>query len=255
MTAILTEQALKKAICDLTVVDQIVDGFEVTLPQVYGNGEVVVIVVEPIEGGWLVHDQGMAAFMLERAGSTLKGKLTAQVQHGVAQYGCEFVKARVAKTTADVTEIAAVAAIVGCASRYVADLAYQMEPAPMFDFRRQMVENLMAAVGRNRIKENAEVTAITGTRFQVTAAILADDGSGPIAYVEAVSNHEAVARKFRSFYEIMKTPSIARVQRFAIYNEHGNMSGGDMELLKDVCTPLSLNDSKNELQAWQSTRH
>lgn len=60
--------ALKSAVCGLTEIAAIPQGFEVTLPQVYHTGQAVVVVVSRTQSGFLIHDNSYAAMLLSGLG-------------------------------------------------------------------------------------------------------------------------------------------------------------------------------------------
>lgn len=247
----LTPEAIKKALCDLTVVEANSYGFEIALPQIYSNGEAVVVVVEREANCFYIHDSGNASMALESAGVPATSRLHDHLRKGVEAYGCGFAKYRVYKQCAHPGEIAAAASVVGCASRFVADFSQQSEGVPLFDFRRQLVESLYEVVGSPRVRENDEVVARTGSRYQVSATILDEHGTKPIAYVEAISGHQSVARKFRALYDLQHTPLISETRRVAIFDDsRPGITTGDIALLREVSDPLPFRDRAQIVGAW-----
>lgn len=251
----LSPEAIKKALCDLTVVELNAYGVEIALAQLYSSGEVVTVMVEREANGYLVHDAGNAAMILDSLGTTTNARVHDNLKKGVETYGCQFVRSRVFKLCAHPAEIPIAAAVVGCASRYVADFAHQTDGAPLFDFRQQLVETLYEAVGSPRVRENDEVVARSGSRYQVSATILDERGSRPIAYVEAVSGHQAVARKFRALYELQRTPMISDTRRIAIFDDsRPGVTSGDISLLREVSEPLPFRDRASVMSAWSTVQ-
>jgi hypothetical protein len=226
-------------------------GLEIALPQVYSNGEVVTVSVQEEGGGFYVHDGSNAAMILESTGVSATTALQNQQRQGVQAYGCMISQFRVYKQCDGPEEIAAAAALVGCASRFVADYAHQAEGRPIFDFRRQLIEALYKTIGSPRVRENDEVVAKTGTRYQVSATILDERGSRPIAYVEAISGHQAVARKFRALYDLQNTPLVADTRRVAIFDDtRPGITSGDIALLREVSEPLSFAKRVRLVSSW-----
>lgn len=248
-----TPDDLKRALCDLTIVETTKFGFEIALAQVYGNGETVVITVQHESGDrFYVHDSSNGAMVLEAAGLLLSSRLDDELRRGVAAYGCAITQARVYKQCST-QDIAATAAIVGCASRFVADFHLQSEMKPLFDFRQQVVETLAETVGAARIRENDEVLANSGSRYQVSATILDEREMHPVAYVEAVSNHQSVARKFRALYDMAHTPMIAETPRFSIFDDtRQNITSADLALLRDVSRPVGFRERNNLSQVVEA---
>jgi hypothetical protein len=237
-----TPDDIKRALCELTFVEMDAYGYEIVLPQVYSNGETVVVTASPEGDTFFVHDGGHAGMALEAAGVAVSPRLQEELSRGVAAYGCRISQFRVYKQCSG-DGIAEAAAVVGCASRFVADFAFQAEARPMFDFKRQVVETLFETVGAARVRENEEVIAKSGSHYHVSAIILDPRGSKPQAYVEAVSNHQAVARKFRALYDMMNTPGIAETPRFAVFDDSRNgITVSDLSLLKDVSRTVGLRE-------------
>jgi hypothetical protein len=105
------------------------------------------------------------------------------------------------------------------------------------------------------VRENEEVVGRSGSRYQVSAVILDAKKTGAAAYVEAVSNHQAVARKFRAFYDMMHTPLIAETPRFAVFNDiQAGISTADISLLGDVSKTVAFRE-RNTLSQISDTIH
>ena len=241
-----TPEELKQALCNLTIVEATKFGFEIALAQVYGDGATVVVTVQDEgDGRFNVHDAGNGAMTLEASGQTISSKLEDDLRRGVSAYGCQIALSRVYRQcSAD--EVASTAAIVGCASRFVADYHLQSEMKPMFDFRRQVVETLAETVGAARVRENDEVVARSGSRYQVSATLLDERELQPVAYIEAISNHQSVARKFRALYDMMHTPLISDTPRFSIFDDtRANISNSDLALLRDVSQTVGFRERNN----------
>lgn len=250
----LAPDEIKRALCDLTVVERNSFGFEIALPQVYSNGDTVLVTVQEEGAGFYIHDGGNAGMILETGGVAATPRLQDELRRGVAAYGCSIAQFRVYKQCR-IDEVAATAAIVGCASRFVADFAYHVEAPAMFDFRRQVLETLNETIGSDRIRENDEIRAKSGTQYRVSATVLDERRTKPLAYVEAVSNHQAVARKFRALYDIKNTPIIAETPRVAIFDDVGsNITSADLSLLRDVSQPIAFRE-RNGLSQVLGTIH
>ena len=234
MTSRPSPEEIKRALCDLTIVEPTPLGFDAALAQVYSNGETVVVTAQVEGAGFYVHDNGTGAMVLESSGVNATSRLHEELRKGVSAYGCNLAQFRVFKQCR-MEDLSNTIAIVGCASRFVADFSFHTEAPPMFDFRRQVVEVLLDTLGADRIRENDEVRAQSGSRYQVSATVLDERASKPLAYVEAVSNHQAVARKFRALYDMMNTPLIAETRRFSIFDDTSStITSADLALLKDV---------------------
>ncbi len=247
----ITPEIIKRGLCDLSAVEQTALGFEITLAQIYSNGDVVTISVQAEGSGFNVHDAGNAAMILENAGVSVSSKLQSELRAGVEAYGAQIARFRVSKQCPNPNDIAATAAIVGCASRFVADHSFKSEGHPIFDFRRELIETLCKSIGSPRVRENEEIVARTGTRYQVSATILDEQGSRPIAYLEAISGHQSVARKFRALYDLKHTPVVAETRRFSIIdNSRPGITTGDIELLNEVSEALPFTERGKLVSEW-----
>ena len=182
---------------------------------------------------------------LEGAGVVVSPRLQEYFRDRMTAYQCQFEQSRVFQRCVDVNKLAAAASIVGCASRVIADHVLHADPAPLTDFRRPLVDRLHERFGSPRIRENEEVIAVTGSRYQVSAVLLDKTRTRPLAYVEPIANHQAVARKFRTFYDLAKTPLVSETKRIAVYDaDRAGISSGDVALLKNVSLPISYVESE-----------
>lgn len=139
VTRMPSPEALKRAMCDLTLVEVADGGLLVALPQIYSSGEVVSVEIRAEPDGFLVHDAGGGAMALESRGFTISPRVQEQFRERLKGYDCDFQQFRVIQNCDDADRLAATAAVVGCASRLVADFVLDLEPAPLTGFRRELV--------------------------------------------------------------------------------------------------------------------
>lgn len=243
--------ALKRALCDLSEVEVTGQGYELTLPQAYHTGNAVAVVIQPEAGGFYIHDNGYAAMLLEGLGIRATHALQAHLHRSVEAYGCDLAGFRVFRRCSDWDDVAFAAVTVGCASRLVADHALKADAAPLYDFKRALLGKVEESLGSARIRENQEYTAEKGTSYKVTAVVLDAHQSRPVAFIEPISRHQAVARKFREFYDFMMTPSLVGIERVAIYDDtQSEITAGDILLMQDVSNPVRFRDSRKRFQDW-----
>lgn len=241
--------------CRLSVVERTNQGFEITLPQAYHTGNAVAVVVETQADGFYIHDNSYAAFLLESMGIQTSPKLQAHLRPAVEAYGCQVFGFRIYRRCEQWDDVAFAAVTVGCASRLVADHALRVDAPPLYDFKRALLGRVADTLGRSRIRENQEFIASKGNSYQVSAVILDRHQSHPIAFLEPVSSHQAVARKFREFYDFMHTPELTDIDRVAVYDEtKSEITSGDILLLQDVSNPVRHRDSDARLRAWSSVQ-
>lgn len=240
----LSEQWLHSAICDSIDVTRTSQGFEITLPQAYHSGHAVVVIVREENGKFLVHDSSYAAMLLESLGVKANARLEESLRSGIVAYGCEIVGLRVSRRCVDLADIPLSAVLVGCASRLVADQALRSDSAPIFDFKRKLIGRVIDTLGTKRVRENEEFAGHSGSTYRVGAVVLDKKAAKPIAFVEAVADHNAVARRFREFYDLMHNPALVSIDRVAVYDDaKPDINSSDILLLQDVSNPVRFRDS------------
>lgn len=238
------EAALKKGVCDLIAVDRTADGYELILPQAYHSGHAVAVSVIVEGDGYLVHDNSYAAMLLESLGVRATARVEAGLRSGVVSYGCELSGLRVSRRCYNVDELALAIVLVGCASRLVADHALKVDATPIFDFKSKLLGRVIDTVGQKRVRENQPYPGHSGSTYQVAAVVLDKPGGRPIAFVEAVADHNAVARRFREFYDLMQNPALVGIDRVAVYDDsRRDIAATDILLLQDVSNPVRFADS------------
>ena len=245
--------SLKAALCALSTVEATSQGYELVLAQAYHTGNAVAVVVQAEAGGFYIHDNGYAAMLLEGLGVRTTHALQAHLHGSVEAYGCDLAGFRVFRRCASWSEVAFAAVTVGCASRLVVDHALKVDAPPIFDFRRALLGRVEETIGASRIRENEEYRADKGTSYKVTAVVLDSKQTRPVAFLEPISRHQAVARKFREFYDFKMTPSLLDIERVAIYDDaQSEITSGDILLMQDVSNPVRFRDSFARFQGWKA---
>jgi hypothetical protein len=249
----LSEEWLHRAICDQIDVDRTSQGYEVTLPQAYHTGHAVVVVVQAMPEGYLVHDSSYAAMLLEARGVKAGAKQQRKLSAAVAAYGCELASFRVQRSCRTLDELALTITLVGSASRLVADSALSADAVPMFNFRRQLLGKVSEIIGKERIREDQEFPGSTGSKYKVGAVVLDTTLSRPVAFVEAVSDHDGVARRFREFFDLSENPSIRHVERVVVYDDKKqDITPGDVLLLQRVSNAVRYVDVNQRFSAMSA---
>jgi hypothetical protein len=250
VTGNLTEHFLKAAICGMTETVVTNQGFEVTLPQAYASGNVVAVIVAQLPDGFLVHDNSYAAMLLERTGTQRVVALANDVATGVAHYGCVFDGMRVTRHCDTLDEVALSAVLVGCASRLVADQALKVDKMPMFDFKARLLGVVTKIVGSQRIRTNEQVTGHLGSKYKVSTVILDRAMRKPMAFVEPIADQNAVARRFKEFYDISLNAAYSDVERVSVLDDERGIPAGDVLLMQEVGTLLRFSDASKLFQNW-----
>ena len=114
---------LEKAVRALVSAEKTNLGVEITVPVAYGDGELVTVVVDPIEGGYLVHDAGFSAMRLTGAGVTFSRNVVHRLNELTKRYRSTFSDGRVS-SHASPADVAQMACLVANAARSVADYIY-----------------------------------------------------------------------------------------------------------------------------------
>jgi hypothetical protein len=245
-----TAEFLKSAICGMTSAVRINQGWEVTLPQAYHTGHAAVVLVSDVPGGFLVHDNSYAAMIVSQFGHSISQTIKDYLERAVQHYGCELEQFKIVRKCTNRDELALSMVLVGCASRLVADQALSAERQPIFDFRSQMVTRVTEVVGSKRIRVNEEVHGHLGAKYNVSAVVLDPAERRPIAFVEPVSGKDAVARRFKEFYDISKNQSYAGIERVAVYDDRKGITGSDILLMQEVSNPVRFIDTGKRFAEW-----
>jgi len=246
----LTAEMIKSSICNLTLVEQTNQGFEVTLPQIFHDGTSVVVVVAVDREGFIVHDNGYAAMLLSGQGIHVGKRLSDAVRFPVESYGCALDGMRVSKRCETVDGIAVTATLVGCASRLIADHALSAPSVPFVDFKSSVISRVVSSVGPDRVRANEEVNGRLGSTYRISTVVLSADRSRPLAFVEPIADREAIPRRFKEFYDLSKTPGFQSVSRVAVYDDAKPLPSGDALLLQEVGNLVRFGDAANLFDSW-----
>lgn len=251
----ISAELLKAAICGLTEVVHTNQGFEVTLPQVYHSGHSVCVIVRQNGQGFLIHDNSYAAMLLSSHGVSIGKKLNARLGALVESYGCGLEGMRVYRNCDSSDHVALAASLVGCASRLVADTLLEAKKPPIFDFKSSLLGKVTELVGERRVRTNQDVTGHLGSHYRVSTVVLDEAERKPIAFVEPVTDRDAVSRRFKEFYDIMRNPLHNDVSRVAVLDEENNLPAGDSLLLQEVSSLVRFTDMPTHAISWKAMIH
>lgn len=246
----LTEASIKAAICGLTEAVQTNQGFEVTLPQIYHSGHNVVVIVRPEMNGFVVHDNSYAAMLLSNLGLSVGKKLSDALKPQISAYGCDLTEMRVWRHCDTFDHLAVAMTLVGCASRLIADHALKADQAPLHDFKSSLLGKIVSVVGNNRVRTNEEFSGHLGGKYRVSAVVLDASESKPVAFVEPVSDREAVARRFKQFYDLSRNAAYDQIDRVVVYDDANPIPSGDALLLEEVSNLVRFVDAPVRFRAW-----
>lgn len=237
------QDAIEAACRALTRVTTSNLGLEVQLPVIYPNGDCATVVVVPHGDEVIVHDAGFAAMMLANHGMRLTGKMKARILQLSKHYGCEFANDRMSRVV-PIDQIALAVAVVANASRTIADQLLHMPTQPIVSFKQTVIDRVREYVGSSRVRENEPVIGKSGTEYFIGAAVLDNQMSKPIAYVEAVRDIDGVNKRFREFSDISLVPDLQDMTRIVLYDDHANLRQGDLLVLQEVSNVVRLSDAK-----------
>jgi len=205
-------------------------GIELTMPVVYPNGKLVTVAVTIDSGRYLVHDAGFGAMHLTSAGVQMTRQLAQRLAQLAAQYGCEFVGARMQRHC-EPHQIAIAAAMVANASRTVGDRVLEVRHQTENDFRGDVAEKLRAIVGK-RVRDNEQVRGKHGRLYRIPHVVLDVKESRPIAFVVALASRNVVLSHFGELWDIKAAnPDVAND---VIYNDQSDIRSEDQDLLSEV---------------------
>lgn len=237
-------------ICKLTHATETQQGFAVSLPQVYHNGQAVEVIVSAHSDGFLVHDNSYAAMMLSSHGFKIGKKLMDTLAPQVAEYGCELDEFRVRRKCREPEQLGFAMATVGCASRLIADQLLKADQAPIRDFKSSLISTVTETVGNDRVRTNEEVSGHLGSRYRVSVLVLDSNKSKPLAFVEPISDRDSIARRFKQFYDLARTEEYSSVQRVAVYDDLQTLSPGDALLMQEVGNFVRYKDASVRFKQW-----
>jgi hypothetical protein len=246
----LSAEFLKSALCGMTEIEQCNQGYEVTLPQAYASGHAVVVVATREGDGFLIHDNSYAAMLLDQSGTIRSPSLISAVSEGVRHYGCELDAMRVVRRCKTADEVALSAVLVGCASRLIADQSLKAERLPIFDFKQKLLGKVTEIVGSKRVRTNEQVIGHLGSKYKVAAVVLDSKASRPLAFVEGVNDQDAVARKFKEFYDIRANSSYDGIDLVAVIDDEKEIPPGDVLLMQEVGNIVRFRDAAVRFEAW-----
>lgn len=248
--ASLSENMLHSAICGMIDVTKTAQGYVVTLPQAYHSGNIVSVVVVPEADGFLVHDNSYAAMVLDKSGTPKPSALASEVAAAIRYYDCHLSAMRVWRRCETIDDIGLSAVLVGCASRLVADQALKVDKLPMYDFKAKLLGTVTDIVGLKRIRVNEEVAGHLGSRYKVSAVVLDNGLRTPVAFLEPVPDQQAVARRFKEFYDIKLNRTYSDVLRLAVTDDAKSIPAGDALLMQEVSTVVRFRDTPKMFAQW-----
>lgn len=245
----ITAAMIREAICAMVDVESTNQGYEVYLPQIYHSGNNVAVVVRSEQFGYTVHDNSYAAMLLANLGIPTGRRLVESVRSEVEAYGCELDGLRVVRRCSDDDDLGVAMTLVGCASRLIADKALASNQLPLHDFKASLLGKVVDTVGANRVRTNEQVSGHLGTQYRVSAVVLDKAERHPVAFVEPIADREAVARRFKEFYDLSRNPLYKDVERVAVHDDRG-LPTGDALLLEEVGHLIRFSQATAHFGVW-----
>ncbi|WKW51893.1 hypothetical protein [Rhodomicrobium lacus] len=222
-------------------------GYEISMPVVYPTGQCVAVVVTVAGGDYIVHDAGFGSMYLTAAGVSLTAKLNKKLASVAEMYGCEFISGRMSMTCTE-KELAVAIALVANASKAVGDQLVEVRRKQIRDFKREVSAVLTDVAGASRVKTGAEIVGDSGTTYEVNFVLLDKALREPLAYVEPVSDRDAVNGKFREFSDIAANANYSKIDRISVYDDRHEWRSGDIIILRRVSNTVPFNDLSTRLE-------
>lgn len=220
---------IEQAVRSLVTVEQTNFGVEVSLPVVYGDGEMVTVVVERAGGELLVHDGGFSAMRLVAAGVALSKGVGARLDEFAHRYRCTFADGRVTALRAS-DDLPLTVCLVANAARAVGDYVYELRRQADFDFRGAVFDKLREIVG-DRIRESEEFRGKSGRLWRVPI-ILDPARAHPLSFVAPLANRSGVPQGFAMLYDLGR--AYPDVERDVVYDETSDLRDEDRALLSSA---------------------
>ena len=128
---------LEKAIQGLVSAEQTNLGIEVSVPVVYGDGDLVTVVVESAGAEFVVHDAGFSAMRLTASGIGISRNVAQRLHEFCQRYKCSFSGGRV-NAPSSRADLPTIACLVANAARSVGDYVYEIRTSSgiRFSWRR-----------------------------------------------------------------------------------------------------------------------
>lgn len=247
----ITKDELETASRSLISARQTNLGWEIELPVVYPTGQCVSVVVAVAGGDYIVHDAGFGSMYLTSAGVAMTKKLIDRLSRIAASYGCNFISGRMSRTCNE-QQLSVAIALVANASKAIGDHLAETRRRKIRDFRQEVSTVISDNLGENRKLDRDRVVGESGTTYQVNFVLLDKAEQKPIAYVEPVSDSDAVNVKFREFFDIQQNVNFSQIDRITVYDDRADWHPGDLLLLNKVSNTVAFKDLGRRLQRLAS---
>ena len=128
----------------------------------------------------------------------------------------------------------------------------KVDRQPMFDFRSRLLGKVSEVVGANRVKTNLSVSGHHGSKYKVSAVVYDRSAVKPLAFIEPISEPNAVARKFKEFYDISLNPTYQGIDFVTVIDDTTDISAGDALLMQEVSNLIRFSDATTRFGAWNT---
>ncbi|MDF1680420.1 hypothetical protein [Ponticaulis sp.] len=223
-------------------------GYEIRLPLIYSNGEMVSVVVDERDDCCLVHDAGFAAMTLSASGQTMTQRIEDRVKAYASTMECHFERGRVWRKVSKDQATAAVLSV-GSVCRYIADQA-SPDTKKRAEFEVRVNSVLQKMLGEDRISWHQKVTGKSGGTYDVTAAIIELNTKQPKALIEAIGSARAVPHRFRHLYEIKSSQRYRNVDLISVYDDQEVFESSDIVLLQDVSNAVPYSSFERRVKQY-----
>lgn len=229
MPKILSADDIERGIRALITAEQTNLGIEVAVPVVYGDGELVTVVVDQSGPQLLVHDASFSAMRLAKHGVDLTPLVRHRLAEFAQRYQCAFSDGRVfAPATPE--NVANVVSLVANAARSVGDYVYELRQHIDRDFRLIVFDKLREIVGE-RAHEPDEFRGKSGRRYRLPF-VLNENKTKPQNFISTVASRSTITLSFGALYDLGL--AFPETERDAIYDDEAGLKDEDRTFLRSA---------------------
>lgn len=109
-------------------------------------------------------------------------------------------------------------------------------------------------VGANRVKTNLSVSGHQGSKYKVSAVVYDRSAVKPLAFIEPISEPNAVARKFKEFYDKSLNATYQGIDFVTVIDDTTDISAGDALLMQEVSNLIRFSDATTRFGAWNTVQ-